>query len=247
LTRRTTLAVGTMFRRTNYLDTSAIDFGSLTSSLTFMHQIYRKLTIGVSYTRDRQYSSDPRISTAPISNLNLMINYGDATTFQLARRTTLAVNASAASVRNYRGQNQYTVLGGVMLTHSMRRTWSANAQYMRTLGFQATFREAVLQDTVTGMIGGQLSRRTSVTGTAGIARGYLGLNYNNSFDTVSVLGMLRIAFNRRIGFFTQYSLYDVSLPANSTTIPLLPRYRGHNVVVGVNLFAPLYNNPRVRQ
>lgn len=248
IARRTAVSVGLWMRRTEFLGEGIPDFGTVSSLATFTHQVYRRITVTLSYRREQQYISSSEFpESPPISSFDGMVNYGDALSLRLSRRTTLSMNVSAGSARSYRGRTEYRLLGGAVLNHVLRRSWSSGLTYNRMLSFSAAFREPILQDTVGGYLGGQLSRRVNFTSGLTMARGYIGLDSSRHFDTVNGSSALQLAFTRRLGAFTQYSYYHLSTPPNSSTLPLLSNYRGHSAVVGLNLFAPLYNNPRVRQ
>lgn len=247
LSQRASVSVNLQAQRSFFFSNEQSDLASLGSTALFNYRVLRRLSFFAGYNRQQQLrlgtDRDPQTTQGALFGLN----YGDALTLRLARRTTLSTNIGLGSWKSLSGQTTYTALGSVGLNHSMARTWSTGISFSRSLGFVAAFDNAVLSDSITAFLGGQLARRVSFTASAGYARGYVGLDTSQSFDSYTAMTGLNIALNRRMSAFTQASYYGNKVPPNTSTLPLLTTFDRSAVVVGVAFFAPLYSNPRVRR
>jgi hypothetical protein len=246
LSQRSTLSATAMARHTFFIDDRTLDQGTLGGSVNYTRRFFRRLNFRATYRYEQSYfGQGPRAK--PLQSVDFALDYGDALTLRLSRRTTLSMNASVGSARSLQGRTQYRLLGGATLAHSMARTWMSSIGASRSLGFVSAFREPVLQDMAMASLGGQLATRVSLTANASFMRGYLGLDTSRSFDSYGASAGLSVALARRISAFAQYVYYGSSLPANATNLPLLAEFSRRAAVVGVNLWAPLYTNPRARR
>jgi hypothetical protein len=246
LSQRSTLSASLFARRTFFIEASVDDLTAVGSTVTFSHRIFRRLNFRASYRREQNYFG-PLVDSRPTQSVDFGLDYGDALSLRLSRRTTLSLAVSAGSARALTGRTEYRVLGNATLAHSMGRTWMSTLVYARTLGFVSAFQEPVLQDNLIASLGGQLGTRISVSSSAAISRGYIGLDTSRSFDTYSVGGLMSIALTRRISGFAQYTYYGNRVPESASTLPLLSTFARRSAVVGLSLWAPLYTNPRVRR
>ena len=124
----------------------------------------------------------------------------------------------------------------------------ADLAYARTLNYVIGFPNGVMEDTVTGDIGGQLNRRLSFTGNAFIRRGQVGLDRSSTFDSKWGFAMLQAAVTRRVSAFLQYTIFDQQTQNVVGTLPLVSAPLSRQAVVaGVSFWAPLLTKPRARR
>jgi hypothetical protein len=218
----------------------------LGSQALYHYQIFKKLSFHAGYQRSQARIHNPDRWSEPTQYLDFGLDYGDALSLQLSRRTLLTFGVSLGSARAVPGTTQYRVLGNANLSHSMGRTWSANVGVARSLGFVAAFQQPVLSDAAFASIGGQLATRVSSVSTASWTRGYIGLDSARHFDSSGASSVLSVGVTRRIGAFAQYSYYRNRLPTGATTLAVLSNFDRQTASVGLTFYAPLYNSQRNR-
>lgn len=94
-----------------------------------------------------------------VQGLDVGVDYGRGAVLQLARRTTLALNAGAGGYVDRSDQRRFRLTGDVALTHDFQRTWSSSVRYGRGIdSSQIIFREPILTDTFSAVVNGLFSR-----------------------------------------------------------------------------------------
>ena len=96
-----------------------------------------------------------------------------------------------------------------------------------------------------GGVSNQLNRRASWSAQAGYTRGGIGFgSAAGHYNAYNAGGSLNVALTRRIGMFTDYSVYRYDIPSGSTVFPSLQQFSRQTVSAGLSLWAPLISDKR---
>jgi hypothetical protein len=245
LSRRSSIAANLFVQQEHFFSQSDADLTQLGSQVAYNYRLFRHLSFHVGY-QQMQGRFGNRGWSAPVRYADFGLDYGDGLTFQLTRRTTLAVTASLGSARTVPGGTQYRVLGSAGLTHLIGRTWVASLLASRGLGFVAAFQEPALIDSVTASLGGQLATRLHWVSSAGLTRGYIGLDQSRHYDALYGTSALSLGLTRHISAFAQYFYNRNRLPAGSSPLLALTDFDRQTASVGLSLFQPIFNTQRTR-
>ena len=135
--------------------------------------------------------------------------------------------------------------GSAGLSRGFGRSGSASLSYLDAIEFNAGFREPILRDSVSGGVSNQFGRRMTWSAQAGYIRGNIGFGSTASHYTSSNAGgSLNVALTRRIGMFTDYSVYRYDVPAGSTVFTSLQKFSRQSVSAGLSLWAPIISDKR---
>ena len=123
----------------------------------------------------------------------------------------------------------------------MGRTWSAQAQYRREVGYLEGLVRPVFSDSANVSLSGLLTRRTDLYLNANYVTGTSGLSGSGPrFDSFSASARVRRALSRSLAAYCEYLFYHydftqvVDRPAG-----LPPEFSRSGVRVGLNLWLPL--------
>jgi hypothetical protein len=248
VSRRGSLMVDAQGQRSFFVGNESSDQALVSSGIMYSHRAWRRLSLYGSYRRSQTLALSDNQRSIASHAVDFGANYGDGLTLQLTRRTTLSMNVGLGTGRGLDGGTRFTALGGASLTHTMARSWSASLSASRNIGYVAGFgAQAVLQDSATATIGGQLSRRAAFSATGFFYRGYIGLDTSNYFDTYGASSGLTMALHRRISAFGQVGYYGNRIPPGSSSLPFASSFNRAVAVAGVSFWSPLYTNPRMRR
>lgn len=245
LSQRSSLSADFALSRVTFVDDSANNTTAIGSHVAYTQRITRRVGFHVGYQRTRSRLNGAEREWMVTDGIDAGLDYGDS--IRLTRRTTLSFATSVGAAKSRNGRTQYTLLGSAGIGRGIGRTWSARADYARTLGFVAGFRDAVLSDSVSGYLGGQLARRISWTSGVGLSRGQVGLGTTDSFVTQTASSGLNFGLTRRIGAYVQYTYYRNRLPMGLTTLPILSAYSRNTVTTGLSIWQSIFNTERGRR
>jgi hypothetical protein len=136
------------------------------------------------------------------------------------------------------------VLGNATLTHTIGRTWQADATVVRSLGFLAPFQQPVVYDTAFATLSGQLFRRMVWTSLGGWSRGETAGQSQPPTKTAQAATMLGFGLTRRIQAFVQYAYYSNRVPGGLTPISTLTNFDRQIATVGLSFFQPIIHSTR---
>ena len=180
----------------------------------------------------------------PAQSFDVGLDYNDALTLQLTRRTAVSFGAALGSARAFPGSTQYRILGNAGITHFLGRTWSTTASFSRNLGFVAAFDQPVLSDLAMGTLSGQLATRVFWSSVASWSRGYVGLDQSKHFDSQFATSLLDFAVSRHITAFIQYAYFQNRLPPGLLALSTISTLNRQTASVGLSLFVPIFNTQR---
>jgi hypothetical protein len=238
LTRRSSIVFSGGVNTTYVLDRPDSNVYSYTAAVTYSHTLSRTLAYHVGYNRTMSVSSGPNTQPYYGDGLDAGLNYGDS--LLISRRTTLSFGTSTGVYHSTGGSTNFRVNGNVGITHTMGRSWSASAGYVRDAGYVAGFHDLVFTDSVNASVGGLIAPRIRWNSGVWWTRGEIGVNaghYTNEWATST----LSFALTRSLAAYAQYSFNHYQTPANSSTIVTLTDFRRHTVSAGVSAWLPIFN------
>jgi hypothetical protein len=250
LTKHSSLTVDTFWNSTFVFDFPEASTNSWQTHVNYNYSITSKINVHAGYFRGQLGVGDSRTTT---QGFDFGANYGDALRLQLTRHTVFTLSPSlSVAVSPIDLATHIAATGSADLEHSFRRTWSSRLSYVRTLGVSPGFQDLVLADTVSAGLNGQLNRRTSSVTTASWTNGQVGFGDSSASQygalaSYSLSSVLSIGLGRRVGAFVQYSYFKSEVPAGISTLPFLSDFARQSALVGLSLFAPVYNSQRTRQ
>ncbi len=250
LSRRTHLSADLSFQRAIFFDDTSIGLGQLSSSATLTHQFLRRLNFHLSYRRSQVTFADDDVASQPTQTLDAGVDYGDALSLQLTRRTTLSATFALGAARSVTttgaatGDLHFVATGNVSLIHTMGRTWSTGASASRNLGFSPAFLQPVVSDTAEAFITGQLSRRVSWANRFTMVHGEVNFESSQSFNSYGASSNLSIGITRQVGAYVQYFYFHNRIAEGLSALPIASDFGRQAVVAGVNLYQPIFGTQR---
>jgi hypothetical protein len=242
LTRRLGLSFTENYSNSLALATPDLDFSTQTQTANVTYSILRGLLAYVGYShQDSTFGPpDARVRTASQGVIG-GLTFGRAYALSLTRNTTLGFGFGATTVSDGH-TSTYGLTGNAVLTRQIGRSWTASAGFYRTIAFVALFQHPVFTDTVSGSLGGLITRRLQSSSSAGWSGGSIGISQANSgFHTYFATTSLTYGLTRNIGLGTSYSYYryffgaGVQLPAG-----LASRADSQTVRVFMTFWEPLF-------
>jgi hypothetical protein len=241
LSRRDSLSINGNANRYKFLDSENLLKG-WSAGAQFSHTITRSLGFHAGYGRQENTYGFAGEGSAITDTIDVGVDYGD--TLQFARRTSFAFKTSTSAVK-WNNATHYRLNGSAGLSRGFGRSGSASLMYDRDTEFNAGFREPLLRDAVSGGVSNQFNRRTTWSAQAAYLRGNIGFESGAAhYTSYTAGGSLNVALTRRIGMFTDYSVYHYDVPAGSTVFSSLSKFSRQTVSAGMSLWAPLISDKR---
>jgi hypothetical protein len=245
LTKRSALTFQYGLERATY-DGGAFDLERRDVSGRYTLGLTRYATLHVGYAQQLgDYVSSGR-SSVRAGSADVGVDYGRPLSF--SRRTKVMFGATSLTVDS--GADTYWTAGGhASLTHEFE-DWTASLAYNRGVAFIDGFADPFITDAVVAGASGRLSRRVSITTSAGYSNGVVGARSAAFGDFGSYTGLARAEFalTRRLGLFSEYVYYHylfgdrIALPGGT------PRQLNRQGVrVGLTVVVPILKErtPRV--
>ena len=189
-------------------------------------------------------------STTPVTrvqNLNIGVDYRkplsrSRRTFLRFRTGSVISEQDAGSVIPEEDEGRrIRATGAASLVHQIGRTWNAQAQYRREVGYLEGFVRPVFSDSANVSLGGLLTRRTDLFVNANYLTGASSLNLRAPrFDSYSASVRVRRALNRSLAAYVEYLFYHYDFTLVLDRPAGLPaEFTRKGVRVGLSLWLPL--------
>ena len=203
------------------------DYRAQMGGARFLHQLTRHASLRAGYFYNvAGYLRENGVRNQRVHNIDAGVDYGRALSF--SRRTSINFSTgSAVLVRDDLARPDenrelwYRIIGDANLRHEIGRTWTTQLGYRRGVDFHEGFNEPFLLDSVNARIGGFLSRRARFGATTDYARGTVGVDTNNRFDSVSATSGMEFALSRNYALYGRYLYYRYGFDNN---VALDPRF-----------------------
>jgi hypothetical protein len=240
-TKRTSGTVDVFIRDWSFPDSPQSGVRSWGGHAYVHHSLTRNLGLHAGYGLEQIEYDVPSQSTFANQTFDVGADYGD--TLMFSRRTAFSFGVSTQAI-GWEGSTHFRINGSAVLTHGLSRSWSAALSYARSTDFTPGFTAPLLSDSVYGSLSGQLSRRTQLVAIGGYSTGNVGFIPHNDFGAYSAMTRLTFALTRTVGAYAQYYYYHYHIPADATTLALVPILSRHGVAGGLTVWIPLINDTR---
>ena len=148
------------------------DFEVQSIGVSFSHELTRSATLKTGYLFHESTFDGSDEPVSQTHSVNLGVDYRKP--LSKSRRTYLRLNTGSVIAEQAGGQ-QFRVTGLASLVHQMGRTWSAQGQYRRQVGYIDGFVRPVFTDSANVGVQGLWTRRMDVAVTANYITGTDGL------------------------------------------------------------------------
>ena len=210
--RRSSLEAAYALLVADYTD-DRFDYRAQSGGGRFLHQLTRHANVRLGYFYNvAGYLQRGTARDQRVHNIDAGIDYGRALSF--SRRTSVAFSTgSAVLVRDDLSRPQansdlvYHLIGSAHVRHEIARTWTAQAGYRRGVDFHEGFNDPFAVDAVNGSIAGFASRRVRLGAAADYARGTIGIDTSNRFESLSATAGLEYALSRNYAVYGRYLYY----------------------------------------
>lgn len=179
------------------------------------------------------------------------VNFNRNLSLSLSRRTLVSFGTGMAgttrenleeTVPDRPTQLQFRLIGNVSLIHEIGRTWSAGAQYNRSVRFDESWPEPISTDSVTAAVGGLIGRRVQSQSNIGTSRGRSGFDRTGGgFNGYYATSRLGFGLNRYVNMGLLYMYYRQRI---GQAVLLAPGFAGSLNRQAVNAYltvwAPLF-------
>ena len=236
--RHSSLRIGYGYEATTTSGDRTGDFAVQSIGVNFSHELTSSASLRMGYSvQESTYDASGEPATR-IQNVNIGVNYRKP--LSRSRRTFLRFSTGSVLADQVDGRRLEAV-GSAALIHQMGRTWSAQAQYRREVGYIEGFVRPIFSDSASSSVGGLITRRVDlalrasyVNGTVGLRRGAPG------FDSYSASVRVRRALTRNLAAYAEYLFYHYAFDEAAVRPEGLPRkFNRNGARVGLSLWLPV--------
>lgn len=241
--KRTSVQAAVNGQQVRFPDVRSKDYTTLGGLGLLRHNLTRDLGVHFGYGReDYRVRREDRQFTREY--LDIGVDYGRE--ISIARRTMVRFATMTGMVREGEGPRRFRFEGFVSMVKDFNRSWHAELTAQRRTEFLPGFFEPMFSDTATLMFGGLLAPRLQWAAAAGGGKGRVGLDGDGTFTTATAASRISVGLTRRLGTFVHYSYfyYDAS-PGSSIDLGSLGGSSRHSVIVGLNVWVPIYDRMKV--
>jgi len=246
--RRDIFAVSGGYEKRSYTDLD-IDTTSSIASAYYDKPLGR--TAGVRATYSYTQSEYPESFTVGTTRdyTSQTIEIGPRWSRRISPRRSLSLALSGGSIHTttVRGLTRepieyWSPFGSIATRIDVGRTWALSGNYRRSVvAFEGLTADTYLSDVVGVSYGGSVSRRVSVSWTAGFATGAVQADEQaaSTYNTASASAQLRYELSSRLSAVSQYSYYRYHF-SRGTDLPesFRPEFDRHSIRVGLTLTLP---------
>ena len=214
------------------------DFELQSIGVNFGHMLTRSATLRAGYSIQESTFEGSAAPVSQTQSVNVGVDYRKP--LSKSRRTYLRINTGSVIADQVVGQ-QIQVTGLASLVHQMGRTWSAQGQYRRQVGYLEGFVRPVFTDSANVGVRGLMTRRVDVSVNANYITGTDGLRQGSArFDSYSASAMVRRALTQTLAGYIEYLFYHYNFDEAADRPVGLPRtFNRNGVRVGLSLWLPL--------
>jgi hypothetical protein len=241
--KRTSLQASVNGQKVRFPDVRSRDYTTLGGLGVLRHKLTRDLGLHFGYGReDYRVRREDRQFTREY--LDIGVDYGRE--ISIARRTMIRFATMTGIVREGEGPRRFRFEGFLSMVKDFNRSWHAELTAQRRTEFLPGFFEPMFSDTATLMFGGMLAPRLQWAVAGGGGKGRVGLDGDATFNTATAASRLSVGLSRRLGTFVHYAYfyYDAS-PGSSIGLGPLSGSSRHSVIVGLNVWVPIYDRIRM--
>jgi hypothetical protein len=139
------------------------------------YKLTRNASLKAGYSR-REATFEGLVRLPSVTeHINVGIDYHKA--LSITRTTQLRFGSGSAIAQDNRGRRRLEAIGSASLVHQFKRTWAAQSEYRRDVGYIEGFSQPVFSDSVSAGVGGLVSRRVEFSADARYLNGTSGFHY----------------------------------------------------------------------
>jgi len=233
---RTTFSGNYSYRISQFGGSSA-DFTAQAVAGRFGRAITRNLTLrlGYGYTQGTFPQGGGTVTNHLIDS---GVNY--TRPLSSSRRTILSFDTGATAFSDGI-TTSYNVIGGVILTHEIGRTWNLAGNYRRGVQWVEILNQPLFTDAVNVALSGFVSRRLEVTTSVGASQGNLGfVAAGNGLRTYFASASAGTALSEHFSVVSNYSYFQYGLDGNVfPALGFVQDLNRHSVSVALSVWAPI--------
>jgi len=208
-------------RRQTTFGSSDLDLLSQRIGARFTHHLTQDVALRAGYGYRTANNAIAGASRLHYHDLDVGLNYSRG--LSVTRKTTITFNSGSSIVpqeqqpvtqpqgeRATLPRMSFVMSGGAALTHRMGRTWSARIEGTRGVEVLEGFAQPVVANRLATNLGGNWSRRVSLSSVTGFTTGTVGVggDAGTKYETWNASVALQIAVSRRCALVTQYSTFS---------------------------------------
>jgi hypothetical protein len=243
--RHSTLNVGYNYTKTDLSRDPIGSFDVQSIGANLSHRLSESASLRVGYTLDESTYEGSDAPSTRIQNVNIGIDYRKP--LSRSRRSFLRfttgsiISEQVAGISEPADGRRIQAIGSASLVHQMGRTWNAQAQYRREVGYLEGFAQPVFSDSANVAVSGLITRRLDLSLNANYITGSSAIRRDSpNFDSYSATARLRRALHRTLAVYVEYLFYHYNFHDVADRPFGLPREFSRNGArVGLSLWLPL--------
>ena len=245
--RHSTFNVGYNYTKTDLSrhPTGSFDLRSIGANLS--HALSDSAILRVGYAVEESTYEGSSVPSTRVQNLNIGIDYRKP--LSRSRRSYLRFTTGSIISEQVAGLiepaegRRIQAVGSASLVHQMGRTWNAQAQYRREVGYLEGFAQPVFSDSANVSVGGLITRRLDLSLNANYITGTSATRRDSArFDSYSASARLRRALLRTLAVYVEYLFYHYNFDeAADRPFGLPPEFSRNGVRAGLSFWLPLTN------
>jgi hypothetical protein len=217
------------------------------AGIRFERRFTMDLSLHAGYTYRKSWTDGDVEDPVAFHDIDLGVGYSKS--LPLSRRTQLTFSTGSTIAASESGDpdggtfndTRFFVVGTAGLIHEIGRSWNAQINYSRDVGYEDGFADPFLRDSAVARIGGFLNPRVDVSAQAMWTSAAIGLGERN-YSSWNATAQVRTAITQNLAAYAYYYYYlqdfaqDVSLPPG-----VVPDLNRHGVRVGLTTWLPLWS------
>jgi hypothetical protein len=238
--KHSNVSVGYGYTKTDTTANVQGNFDVQSIGVNYGHELTSSARLMAGYSFQESTYEDSADPVSQVHSLNIGVNYRKP--LSRSRRTFLRIKTGSVIADQTAGQT-VRVTGLASLVHQMGRTWSAQGQYRRQVGYIDGFVRPVFSDSVNAGIQGLITRRVDFEVSANYITGTDGLGQGSArFSSYSGSARVRRAFTRTLAGYVQYLFYHYNFDeAADRPVGLPQKFNRNGVRVGLSMWLPLFD------
>ena len=160
--KHSNVSVGYGYTKTDSTANLQGDFEVQSIGVNYGHELTRSARLIAGYSFQESTFEDSAEPVSQIHSVNIGVDYRKP--LSQSRRTFLRINTGSVIAEQQVGGQRIQVTGLASLVHQMGRTWSAQGQYRRQVGYLDGFVRPVFSDSANVGIQGLMTRRVDLDG-----------------------------------------------------------------------------------
>lgn len=242
LSSRSEVNLGYALQRTTFASDADPSLKSWNANARYKYRIAKFLGLRAGYgRRSGRYSSATDANAVNIDDLDLGVDFNQALSFSVTKRTTLAFRTGSSLTTVPNRPRRFVATANANLDRAIGRTGQVGVEYNRGVTLLQGFAAPVFSDSVGASGQGRLTRRLNLRVSAVCLLGNVGASgIQNRYRSYTGSSLLTYSFSQRIGFNAQYLYYKYGIGDAVREIGAVPPAQArHTGRVGLTVAVPV--------